>query len=79
MTPRAPRPLSSGAGRAWPYRRFPFAGRTPWAAYMLARQRMAAPLDALKVWLTANNAAVMSVLMLVIGFVLVGKGLGGLL
>jgi len=46
---------------------------------LLARQRMAAPLDALKVWLTANNTAVMSVLMLVIGFVLVGKGLGGLL
>lgn len=51
----------------------------PVIAYALARDRMAGPLDELKAWLTVHNAAVMSVLLLVIGAVLVGKGLGGLL
>lgn len=34
-------------------------------------------LDALNAWLKANNATVMAVLILVIGFVLVGKGISG--
>lgn len=51
----------------------------PVVAYAVAKDRMRGPLDELKVWLQANNAAVMSVLILVIGTVLVGKGLGGLL
>ena len=34
----------------------------PVLGYLLARDRMAAPLDRLRDWLTANNAAVMSVL-----------------
>ncbi|MCI0686448.1 MAG: GAP family protein [Sporichthyaceae bacterium] len=51
----------------------------PVIAYALARRRMAAPLATLKDWLTANNATVMSVLLLVLGVVLAGKGLGGLL
>ena len=34
-------------------------------------------LESLNQWLQANNATVMAVLLLVIGVVLVGKGLGG--
>ncbi len=40
-------------------------------------QRAESILDALDRWLKANNATVMAVLMLVIGFVLIGKGIGG--
>jgi threonine/homoserine/homoserine lactone efflux protein len=50
----------------------------PVIGYLIASDRMAKPLDALRVWLQANNAAVMSVLVLVIGVVLIGKGIGGL-
>ena len=51
----------------------------PVLAYALAEDRMTAPLQSLKTWLTVHNVAVMSVLLLVIGALLVGKGLGGLL
>ena len=51
----------------------------PVLAYALARKRMQHPLDELKTWLQANNTAVMSVLLLVIGVALFGKGLGALL
>lgn len=51
----------------------------PVIAYLLARSKMQQPLDELRQWLTANNAVVMTVLMLVIGVVIAGKGLGGLL
>jgi threonine/homoserine/homoserine lactone efflux protein len=51
----------------------------PVAAYAVARARMAAPLESLHTWLTAHNGAVMATLLLVIGVVLIGKGLGGLL
>ena len=37
---------------------------------------MAAPLDSLRAWLVHNNSTVMAVLLLVIGVVLVGKGIG---
>ena len=50
----------------------------PVLGYAVAKERMRQPLDELKVWLQANNVAVMSVLLLVIGVVLVGKGLAGL-
>lgn len=50
----------------------------PVIGYAVAAQRMRRPLDELKVWLQDNNTAVMSVLLLVIGIVLVGKGVGGL-
>jgi threonine/homoserine/homoserine lactone efflux protein len=50
----------------------------PVIGYLVARERMARPLDELRVWLEAHNAAVMSALLLVIGAVLVGKGIGGL-
>jgi threonine/homoserine/homoserine lactone efflux protein len=50
----------------------------PVLAYAVAHDRLRRPLDELKEWLQAHNAAVMSVLLLVIGTVLIGKGIGGL-
>lgn len=50
----------------------------PVIAYHAAAQRMAPTLASLKQWLETNNAAVMSVLILVISVVLIGKGIGGL-
>lgn len=49
----------------------------PVIAYFSARDRVTGWLTELKVWLTANNAAVMATLLLVIGVVMIGKGLGG--
>jgi threonine/homoserine/homoserine lactone efflux protein len=51
----------------------------PVVAYLIASARMAGPLQRLKVWLQQHNAAIMGILLLVLGTVLVGKGLGGLL
>ena len=48
----------------------------PVIAYLVASKRMTAPLEALRGWLVQNNATVMAVLLLVIGVVLVGKGIG---
>jgi threonine/homoserine/homoserine lactone efflux protein len=50
----------------------------PVVAYAIGRKRMAGPLESLHTWLTAHNGAVMATLLLVIGVVLIGKGLGGL-
>ncbi|HEU0240943.1 MAG TPA: GAP family protein [Micromonosporaceae bacterium] len=50
----------------------------PVIAYRLDRQRASAWLTGLKTWLVANNATVMVVLLLVIGVVLIGKGIGAL-
>ncbi len=50
----------------------------PVVIYLSAREKMAEPLTKLRGWLTQNNATVMAVLLLVIGVVLVGKGIGGL-
>ncbi|WP_084964363.1 GAP family protein [Thermoactinospora rubra] len=50
----------------------------PVIAYAVAAERMRGPLDGLRGWLAHNNATVMFVLLLVIGVLLVGKGLGGL-
>ncbi len=47
----------------------------PVIAYLVASERMAGPLESLRAWLVHNNAAVMAVLLLVIGFVLIGKGI----
>ena len=47
----------------------------PVIAYLVASKRMAAPLESLRTWLVHNNAAVMSVLLLVIGVVVIGKGI----
>ncbi|MGG7100192.1 GAP family protein [Rhodococcus sp. 24CO] len=49
----------------------------PVIGYLIAADRLREPLAELKVWLQANNATVMSVLILVIGVVLIGKGIGG--
>jgi threonine/homoserine/homoserine lactone efflux protein len=48
----------------------------PVIAYLLASSKMAAPLESLRVWLVHNNATVMAVLLLVIGVVMIGKGIG---
>jgi len=50
----------------------------PVVAYAFAKDRMRAPLDDMKTWLQQHNAAVMTVLLLLIGVVLIGKGVGGL-
>jgi Sap, sulfolipid-1-addressing protein len=50
----------------------------PVIAYLVAAQRMRGPLESLKKWLQDNNATVMATLVLVIGVVLVGKGVSGL-
>ena len=50
----------------------------PVVGYLLARNRVAQPLDSLRDWLTDNNAVVMAVLLLVIGVTILGKGLAGL-
>jgi hypothetical protein len=47
----------------------------PVIAYLVASTRMTAPLQSLRTWLVHNNATVMSILLLVIGFVVIGKGL----
>lgn len=48
----------------------------PVIAYLAASKRMAVPLEELRKWLVYNNATVMVVLLLVIGVVLIGKGIG---
>lgn len=50
----------------------------PVIGYAVAQQRMAGWLTDLRTWLEHNNTAVMAVLILVIGVVLLGKGIGGL-
>ncbi|KQW48509.1 hypothetical protein ASC77_07085 [Nocardioides sp. Root1257] len=50
----------------------------PVLGFLVAHERLRGPLDELRVWLQANNVAVMSVLLLVIGTVLLGQGVGGL-
>jgi threonine/homoserine/homoserine lactone efflux protein len=47
----------------------------PVIAYLIAASRLAGPLDRLRGWLIANNATIMSVLLLVIGVAVIGKGL----
>lgn len=50
----------------------------PALGYLFLGERIRPTLDSVKVWLSANNTAVMAVLFLVIGVVLFGRGLGGL-
>lgn len=47
----------------------------PVIAYLVASERMSRPLESLRGWLVHNNATVMAVLLVVIGFVLIGKGI----
>ena len=48
----------------------------PIIAYLVAADRMAEPLEALRSWLVRENTVVMAVLVLVIGVVIIGKGIG---
>lgn len=48
----------------------------PIVGYLVAAERLRAPLDALRGWLAAENAVIMAVLLLVIGVSMVGKGIG---
>ena len=48
----------------------------PVIAYLVASKQMTGPLESLRTWLVHNNASVMAVLLVVIGFVLIGKGIG---
>lgn len=50
----------------------------PVLGYLLAPARMRGPLDELRDWLTVHNAAVMAVLLLVIGVAILGRGVAGL-
>ncbi|WP_433504799.1 GAP family protein [Pseudonocardia halophobica] len=50
----------------------------PVIAHLVAAERMSGPLESARKWLQDNNAAVMATLILVIGAVLVGKGVSGL-
>ncbi|ONI63456.1 hypothetical protein ALI44B_01710 [Leifsonia sp. ALI-44-B] len=47
----------------------------PVIGYLVASSRMAGPLEKLRAWLVHNNSTVMAVLLLVIGVVMVGKGI----
>ncbi|WP_227983085.1 GAP family protein [Nocardia spumae] len=50
----------------------------PVIGYAVAADRMRGGLDTSKTWLQANNHVVMAVLLLVMGAVVIGKGVGGL-
>jgi hypothetical protein len=50
----------------------------PVGVYLTMGERAQDILDGWKTWLAANNAAVMSVLLVVFGFVLIGQGISGL-
>jgi hypothetical protein len=47
--------------------------------YLVGGESAKRTLDGWKTWLGQNNALVMSLLLLIIGVVLLGKGLGGLI
>lgn len=47
----------------------------PVVAYLVASARLAGPLESLRVWLVHNNATIMTVLLLVIGVAMIGKGI----
>jgi len=48
----------------------------PVIGYLAATDAMSSPLESLRVWLVHNNATIMAALLLVIGVVLIGKGIG---
>ena len=49
----------------------------PVVASVVSPERMRGPLEELRVWLVANNAAIMVVVLLVIGVVMIGNGFAG--
>lgn len=50
----------------------------PVIGYLVAAQKLAAPLGRVKTWLEENSQTVMAVLVLVIGAVLIGKGISAM-
>ncbi|WP_213814921.1 GAP family protein [Glaciihabitans sp. dw_435] len=50
----------------------------PVAGFLVTGDRLRGALDELRTWLTANNAVIMSVLLLVLGVVNIGHGIGAL-
>ena len=48
----------------------------PVIGFLVAGERVARSLETLRDWLTANNATIMAVLLLVIGVTTIGKGIG---
>ncbi|MFI6830031.1 GAP family protein [Kribbella sp. NPDC050241] len=48
----------------------------PVIGYLVAADRLAEPLEALRGWLVRENTVVMAILLLVIGVVMIGKGIG---
>lgn len=48
----------------------------PVVGYLIAAERLRAPLNALRGWLARENAVIMAVLLLVIGVSMIGKGIG---
>lgn len=48
----------------------------PVIGYLVAADRLRAPLDSLRGWLQHENAVIMTVLLLVIGVAMIGKGIG---
>ena len=48
----------------------------PLVGYLIAADKLKAPLAALRGWLAKENAVIMAVLLLVIGVNLIGKGIG---
>lgn len=48
----------------------------PVIAYLIASEKLRAPLDAIRAWLQKENATIMAVLLLVIGVSMIGKGIG---
>ncbi len=49
----------------------------PVVAHLIAPRKLTAPLESLRVWLLAENALIMSVLLLVLGVSVIGKGVAG--
>jgi threonine/homoserine/homoserine lactone efflux protein len=48
----------------------------PVVAYLAASARMAEPLENLRKWLEDNNAIIMTIVLLMIGVTMIGKGMG---
>ncbi len=46
--------------------------------YLVAADRLRPTLNSLREWLQANNHAVMAIVLVVMGAVVLGKGIGGL-
>jgi len=50
----------------------------PVIGYLVAAEKLRGPLDSLHGWLARENAVIMTVLLLIIGVVVIGKGIGAL-